>query len=508
MTSTAGSQRQALISGLKGFFFDEQVPYGTALVRMFLPAVALIPMTRRFFRVREIFSSDGAPQQLAELFGHGTPLPELSPVLASALYGLMLFAMVCGIFGFRTRMSFLIATPLYIYFNMLDAVGTMTKYSVIASHVLLILAVSNCGAVWSIDAILRKWREGDAATAIPPRFPVWPARLLQLLFCFIYFGAAITKIQTPEFFSGEQMRYWMFSNWNYPNPLGETLATWTSVLLISGYITVVWEITFPFLAWRPIGRYFALGIGAIFHFLTIFQLGLLIFPFICTACYLAFLMEKDIVAIRQFLRARKFPTSVIGVPRFAVARLIQARPAAIPLPALWLSLAMIVLVLSAEADYRLDDYGIRRNHGPLPLKKMDATVARTLINSQRPLREKDKFFSFDIGSMMMAGQLANRKTEFSYGDVVIAQCNINPPHEDLWVECVIEDDQNRIIDVAGQFVTRDQLYSSFPYQTGNKLVPGNYWVVLKSSGQEISRRQFTLSGDPESLPAMGQMLSN
>ena len=169
---------------------------------------------------------------------------------------------------------------------------------------------------------------------------------------------------------------------------------------------------------------------------------------------------------------------------------------------------MIVLVLSAEADYRLDVYGIRRNHGPLPLKKMDATVARTLINSQRPLREKDKFFSFDIGSMMMAGQLANRKTEFSYGDVVIAQCNINPPHEDLWVECVIEDDQNRIIDVAGQFVTRDQLYSSFPYQTGNKLVPGNYWVVLKSSGQEISRRQFTLSGDPESLPAMGQMLSN
>jgi len=508
MTSSARSQHSALISGLKGFFFDEQVPYGTALVRMFLPTVALIPMTRRFFRVREIFSSDGAPQQLSELFGNGTLLPELSPVFASALYGLMLFAMVCGIFGFRTRMSFLIATPLYIYFNMLDAVGTMTKYTVIASHVLLILTVSNCGAVWSIDAVLRKWREGAAATAIPPRYPVWPARLLQLLCCFFYFGAAITKIQTPEFFSGEQMRYWMFSNWNYPNPLGETLATWTSVLLISGYITVVWEITFPFLAWRPIGRYFTLGIGAMFHFLTIFQLGLLIFPFICTACYLAFLMEKDIVAIRQFLKAWNFPTRVLGVPRIAIARLIQARPAAIPLPALWLSLAMIVLVLSAEADYRLDVYGIRRNHGPLPLKKMDMTVARTLINSQRPLREKDKFFSFDIGSMMMAGQLANRKTEFSYGDVVIAQCNINPPHEDLWVECVIEDDQNRVIDVSGQFVTRDQLYSSFPYQTGNKLVPGNYWVVLKSSGQEIARRQFTLSGDPESLPAMDQMLSN
>ena len=508
MASSAGSRSQTLISGLRDFFYDEQVPYGMALVRMFLPAVALIPMTRRFFRVREIFSADGAPQQLAELFGHGTPLPELSPVLASALYGLMLFAMVCGILGFRTRMSFMVATPLYVYFNMLDAVGTMTKYSVIASHVLLILSLSNCGAVWSVDAVLRRWREGAAATAIPPRFPVWPARLLQLLFCFVYFGAAITKIQTPEFFSGEQMRYWMFSNWNYPNPLGETMATWTSILLISGYITVVWEITFPFLAWRPVGRYFALGIGAIFHFLTIFELGLLIFPFICTSCYLAFLMEKDIVHLRRFLKSVRFPMGAIGRPRIALARLIHARPAALPLPAFWALLALVVVVISAEADYRIDVYGLRRNGGPLPLQKMDPTVARTLINSQRPLREKDKFFSFDIGSMIMAGQLANRRQEFEYGDVVIAQCNINPPHEDLWVECVIEDEEQRIIDVAGQFVTRDQLYANFPYQTGNKLVPGKYWVVLKSSGQEIARRPFTLTGDPESLPPMSPMLTN
>jgi hypothetical protein len=44
-------------------------------------------------------------------------------------------------------------------------------------------------------------------------------------------------------------------------------------------------------------------------------------------------------------------------------------------------------------------------------------------------------------------------------------------------------------------VTRDQLYAKFNYLTAEKLVPGQYWVVLKSSGQEVSRRPFELTGD-------------
>ena len=175
-------------------------------------------MIRRFGRVRELYSTDGAPQQMFELFGQGTPLPVLPPSFAVALYGIMIFALICGVFGFRTRLAFLIGAPLYTYFNLLDAVSTMTKYSVIAAHVLLILAVSECHLVWSIDAVLKRWKDGREVSAIPPRVPVWPARLIQILFCFVYFGAAITKIQTQAFFSGEQMRYWMLSNWNYANP--------------------------------------------------------------------------------------------------------------------------------------------------------------------------------------------------------------------------------------------------------------------------------------------------
>ncbi|MCX7388013.1 MAG: HTTM domain-containing protein [Planctomycetales bacterium] len=507
MNSTQ-TKRSSFFGGVRDFFFAEQAPYGIALVRMFLPAIALVPMIRRFGRVRELFSTDGAPTQLFELFGQGTPLPVLSPSFAVALYGIMIFALLCGVFGFQTRLAFLIGAPLYTYFNLLDAVSTMTKYSVIATHVLLILAVSECHQVWSIDAVLKRWKDGRAASAIPPRVPVWPARLIQILFCFVYFGAAITKIQTQAFFSGEQMRYWMLSNWNYANPVGEFMATSTPLLLISGYITVVWEISFPFLAWRPIGRYFVLGIGLMFHFMTSLSLGLWIFPLICISCYLAFLTERDIVGIRRFVHRLRLPTSLLGLPRFAIARAVEMRPTAIPVSMVWLALATLVAVGAAEADYRFDLYGVRTHTGLMPLKTLDREVALTMINNSRPLREKDKFFSFDIGSLLVGGQLANRLTEYGYGDTIVAQCNVNPPHEDLWVEVAIVDSEDRLIDNSGQYVTRDALWANFVYQTGNKMVPGDYWMILKSAGKEISRRPFKLTGDPTTLPPMAPILTN
>jgi hypothetical protein len=300
----------------------------------------------------------------------------------------------------------------------------------------------------------------------------------------------------------------MVSDWNYSNPLGEEMAMWTPLLLASGYITVVWEITFAFQAWRPVGRFFALGVGILFHFMTWLTLGLYVFPLICISGYMSFAMEEDIVAIRRLLHRLRIPTSLLGVPRFALARLINACPASVPLSMLWLGTAVVVAVASAEADYRIDPYGVRANNGPMALKVMDKEVARTMLNSRRPLREKDKFFSFDIGSMLIGGQLANRNQEFEYGDTIIAQCNINPPHEDLWVECILEDDQNRIIDNSGLFVTRDMLFANFRYQACNKLIPGSYWMVLKSSGKEISRRPFKLIGSPESAASTGGLMTN
>ena len=87
----------AWYENLKNFFFAEETPYGLALVRMFLTSVALIPMIRRFGRVRELFSADGAPQQMSEIFGQGAVFPELPAAFAAGLYGIMIFALICPV---------------------------------------------------------------------------------------------------------------------------------------------------------------------------------------------------------------------------------------------------------------------------------------------------------------------------------------------------------------------------------------------------------------------------
>jgi hypothetical protein len=219
-------------------------------------------------------------------------------------------------------------------------------------------------------------------------------------------------------------------------------------------------------------------------------------------------MEDDIVAIRRFVHQLRISTSLLGLPRFAIARMIEMRPQSVPASILWIGLAALVAVASAEADYRIDVYGIRSNDGPLALRKIDSREALAMINNPKPLREKDKFFSFDIGNIMVGGQLGNRRDTFKFGDTIIAHCNINPPHEDMWVDCVVEDSDGRIVDSSGQYVTREQLFANFNYDAGNKLVPGEYWMVLKSSGHEVARRPVTLTGDPQALPTMSDFVTN
>ncbi len=495
------------IARLHDFFYAEHSPYGLALVRMFLPTAAMIPMVQRFPHVRELFSSEGTPQPLFELFGQQSPLPLLPPPVAAAMYGLMMFGMLCAILGWKTRLSFCVAVPLYFYFNLLDSVGTMTKYSVIASHLLLLLTLSNCGAVWSVDALLRRREQGPTA-ANPMMFPIWPARLMQLLFCFVYFGAAITKIQTESFFTGEQMRYWMLSNWNYANPIGEQMALWTPLLLLGAYVTVIWEIVFAFLVWRPGVRVLMLCIGIFFHFMTWLTLGLYIFPAICISGYLAFVNEQDVVGIKRILSRMNLSFRWVAVPREVVANMLQARPVSVPVLTIWIGTAVLSAVAGSEVEYRIDAYGLHANNGPMPLKPIPAEVALAMINDKTPVREKDKYFSFDIGTRLLGGQLADRSRRFEYGDVVIAQCNLNPPHEDLWVECLLQDEQGRTIEQSGQFVTRDMLHANFFYHTGNSLIPGRYSIVLRSSGSEIFHRPFELIGDPGSVPEMREMLTN
>lgn len=491
-----------------GFFFGEEMPYGMAAVRILLPLVLLLVIIPRWPHAREWFSSDGAAAPLWKNYANAMQLPIPSGTVAVGLTSLLAFTLVTSSLGWCTRLSLIVSTVLFTYLNLLDSIGSLTKYSVIATHGLFCLSLSSCGAVWSIDELLR--RRDLKAAAIPDesprRFPAWPRRLLQIMIGMVYLGAAFTKMHTPAFFSSDQMRQWMITNVNHSNPIGEYLSFYPAALVVSAYVTILWEILFVFLAWRGWGRVFMITAGVGFHLGTTFLLGLYIFPLVCCSLYLAFLNEEDIVRFSSLIQRLRDRGSRVA-ERFAalpdcIARLvpdIRCRTATV----VFGFLVLAVVAGGIETEYRLDPFGVRRAEGAHQLTELDGDEVRLMLRQSERIRESDKYLSFDVGTQMLGDVIANQRSSFHIGETLFAQCTLNPPHEDMYIECNLHDADDRLIDRVGQIVDRSALRCSWQFFIFDALPPGKYFLVFKSRGREMSRR--TINVLP---PAMANQAGN
>lgn len=482
------------------FFFDEEVPFGLAIVRILLPLILLLDMVPRWFHARELYSLDGAAAPLAINYGYANFLPTPSGVVAVALASVLLLTLISASIGWCTRVSLVLATVLYTYLTLLDCLGTMTKYTVIASHGLLLLTMSDCGSLWSIDAILKHRREnGSMLQSLPGaghrRSAAWPRRLMQLLIGLVYLGAAFTKMHTPAFFSSDQMRQWMLTNVNSANPIGEWVSFYPGTLVVSAYITIVWEVLFVFIAWRGWGRFWMLLLGVLFHLGTALLLGLHIFPLVCCSIYFCFFNERDAQSIGRRLRriSRRGSRWAFAV-RQATVRIPSLVPGRRPLTAnVVFGLCVPAVALAGVgAEYQLDPLHDRDASGRLALVELDPEVVKPMLRPSERIRESDKFLSFDLGSEMFGDVLVNHRDSFQYGERVLAQCTLTPPHEDMWIECNLHDSENRLIDRVGQVIDRTTLRSNYVFEMLPALVPGRYFLVVRSGGQEITRRSFTL----------------
>lgn len=481
------------------FFYEEEVPYGLALVRMALPIVMLFMIAVRWPVTREIFSADGSPSQLSVGYGYGNLFPEFSGAVAVALMSLLVFTSVTSSIGWCTRVSMIITFVLFTYFCWMDAISTTTKYTVIATHGFLILALSPCGAVWSVDAWLANYRRQawPGAPAIArPKFPVWPRRLLQFLIATVYFGAAVTKMQTPSFFSGDQLQAWMLTHINYRHPVGEYLSLYPVLLVAFGYVVIVWEVTFIFLVWnRNFWRTPILAIGVCFHFMTSLTLGLLIFPATCYSLYLAFADEADVqLAAATFRRLRR---------RFAglnsAVRTFHGWTSTWNL-ARWQRLATVgfaastglIMLGGAALEYQLDPYGERRPEGRHQLVAIEPELVQQMLAPTPGLRDVDKFFAIDTGTILVGDLLADRRTTFRQGERLIAQCHLNSPHEDMWIEMHLHDADNHLVARRSQVATREMYRTHFHYDVSEATEPGDYTLVIQTAGREVLHKPITV----------------
>jgi hypothetical protein len=412
---------------------------------------------------------------------------------------LLVFTSVTSAIGWCTRPSLMVTFVLFVYFCWLDAIATTTKYTAIATHAFLLLSVSPCGAVWSVDAWLanyRRQRWPGAAAVARPAFPVWPRRLLQFLIGLVYFGAAVTKMQTPGFFSGDQLQAWMLTHINYRHPVGEYLSLYPVLLVVFGYIVIVWEVVFVFLVWqRSFWRPAVLALGVCFHFMTSLTLGLLIFPATCYSLYLAFVDEEDVQRAAAVFRrfCRRFHGLAQSL-RDAGTRLASYNGARWrPYSAAGFVAAAAVFVVGGVAlEYRMDPYGERRPEGPYPLTVVEPELVQQFLAPTPPLRDVDKFFAIDTGTILVGDLLANRRTTFRQGERLVAQCHLNAPHEDMWIEMHLHDDDNHLVARRSQIATREMYRAHFHYDLTEAIEPGNYTLAIRTAGREVLRKPITI----------------
>lgn len=477
---------------VRRFFFAQEVPFGLAAIRICLPLLLLVDVTRRWPHARELFSTDGATAPLAEAYGFPNLLPEFSGSVVVALYTVLVFCLLNVSLGWFTRASLIISAILYPYFCMLDSLSSVTKYVVFSSHILLLLSLSRPGLIWSVDSWLAKRRKTEPWPAGPslqlPTTSAWPRRLIQLLIAFMYFGAAFTKVHTPAFFSGEQMQFWLMTNIYYAHPIGDYFSQYPIIGVVGAYGTLVWEILFVACAWSGWGRRWMLGIGAAFHIGTFIMFGIIIFPLVMLTSYFSFLNERDMQTFSAFARRhwQRLGWSL------KMPELPSHPPQWMQTAAVFVGSLCLFSLTGVAVEHQLDHYGIRHPDGRYTLERIPEEEARTLLRGDTTIREQDKFLSLNVGNMGGGGHLWNTCSEFHTGELIMIQASLNPPHGDMWIECNLHDEQENQLSRVGQIVLRDHHRSFFQYRLDNSFDPGRYHLILKSGGREVTRRTITL----------------
>jgi len=330
----------------------------------------------------------------------------------------------------------------------------------------------------------------------PRKFSATTRRLLQLFIAAVYIGAACPKLRIPAYFTGEQLQTWMITDLLAPNFLGGRFAMHPTILVVFAYICLAWELLFIFLAWRGIGRIAMIGLGVAFHTMTCLTLGLWVFPLVCFSAYLAYLNENDVERLRAVLAAWRARGR--GIRSF-VGRLLRGRELG-QLPALgpgwnhgvFAAVMVVTTVGGVGLEYKLDPYGLRRPQGPYALPEMARDRVDEMLGPTRRIRNEDKVLLFDVGSMVVAGAVLDRRTQFHQGETVRIQCGLVPPHEDMWIECNLHDSENRVVDTIGVFLASEEMQAMFYYNLGDCTMPGEYSLVLKIAGDEIMRRPLTV----------------
>ena len=395
------------------FLFAPESPRPWTLMRILLASALLWDIIPRWPFAVELYSTEG---YLFPAFPSAwfqpllvAPLPTL--IWHSALVG----ALVMLLLGWHSRLCSLLAFGLLGWFALLDAAGTMTKFTAISLHLLLMMSFAAPGAVWAVDAWGRRSQNG----AIPLN-PRWPGIMVRLLAASIYLGAAITKIRLPDFATGDLLEFSLLDDAYGGRWPGLWLATKSKLLILGSFATIWFELLFPALVWIPRLRRPMLCIAAAFHLGLAALMHLEIFTPVMLAALCAFLKEEDFALARNWF-GRIFPRKDFRAD--AAHRGVS--------PEIHSGLFVVVFSLVVAGltgfQFQQDHYGVFHRTVSRHYPIVDANEAQTMIDAFEP-EARDYFHRIEIGSRLGYRRVYGERSTFRPGQVVYVLARLLQPH--------------------------------------------------------------------------------
>lgn len=210
-------------------------------------------------------------------------------------YAVSMLIFVCFTLGIATRVTSILSLLAAISYTQrvpaalfgLDQINVMLT---------LYLSIGPSGQTLSLDRWLLRRRLGGNAPA-PSASANLAQRLIQVHMCVIYLFAGVSKLQGPSWWSGEAM-WRAFANLEYQS-LDMTWMAWHPWLInLMSHVSVVWEIAFCALIWKPLWRPVMLAGAIVLHVGIGLCLGMWTFALIMLVGCSSFLPNE---AVRQLV---------------------------------------------------------------------------------------------------------------------------------------------------------------------------------------------------------------
>jgi hypothetical protein len=497
------------------FFLAPESPRLPALVRIALGVVLLVDAGLHWRYAVELYSTFGPPiptfvreseapmdQAAAGDEARMRHVPRVKPILLAPIpspavavvaHTLLVFALASVMLGWHTRKSVAAAFLLALWLAPLDVTATFGKHFVLALHVLLLLGFSRCGRAWSVDACLSPGRgELCRLSCAAPR------RLIQILVCFVYAGAAITKIKSASFVNGDLLMFSLLDDRWGGGRFGMWLTTLRHVPLFLSHATLLFEIVFPILVWLPRWRLPLLGAAFAVHAAMGWLLSLGIFSPVMFAALLAFLEERDLARIGGFVsslspwergRVKAGGNAAVVTPPLSQRATEQRH--ALRNAACHLLAAAAFVAAGYAVQISIDWYGAFGGRSLPGLEEVaDGDVAEML--AERPPAWEDYFHRVELGSRFGGNQVFGSADRFQIGQRAFVLAQMPMPHPAVELEGLL-------IGPDGQKCARftHRFDSGFSYTINGfeltaKLPPGPYRVLLRVEDFVVAERRFML----------------